>query len=96
MKIKNFSLWGWLSFLFVLPTHEGEAFAQQGGSGGYHMRSEMMSQWAMGWFESILMIIFWASIIVALVFLIDWHLQNKKGRLVPAPGPRPPRNLLTS
>jgi uncharacterized membrane protein len=93
MRCKNFSLWGWLSFLFVLPAHEGEAFAQQGDYGGYHMWSEIMGQWAMGWFEGILMIIFWVSIIVAVVFLIDWHLQNRKGRLVPAPGPRLPKKI---
>lgn len=61
-----------------------------------HMGSEMMSEWAMDWFKGMLMIIFWASIIVASVFLVDWHLQNKKGRLVPAPGPTPPPELLPS
>jgi len=86
MKCKSFSLWGCISILFVFPVHGGEAFAQQGGGyRWYHMGSQIMSQWAMGWFEGIVMVIFWASIIVASLFLIDWHLQNKKGRLVPAP-----------
>jgi hypothetical protein len=39
MKIKNFSLWGWIALLLLFLTYNGEAFAQQGGYGGYHMGS---------------------------------------------------------
>ena len=58
MKLRNFSPWGWIALLLIYPAYNGEAFAQQGGYGGYHMGSGMMGEWGMGWFGGIFMIIF--------------------------------------
>jgi putative membrane protein len=83
MKIKNFSLWGWIALLLLFLTYNGEAFAQQGGYGGYHMGSGMMGEWGMGWFGGIFMIIFWIFIIVGVVFLIKWLVHSPKGHSSP-------------
>jgi putative membrane protein len=39
----------------------------------------MMGGWGMGWFGSILMLVFWVLVIVGLVFLIKWLIQTTKG-----------------
>jgi len=79
MKLKKFSAWAWISLLLLFAAYDGEAFAQQGGYGGYHMGSGMMGEWGMGWFGGIFMIIFWIFIIVGAVFLIKWLVQSPKG-----------------
>ena len=78
MKIKNFSGVGFVPFLLLLLAYNGEAFAQQGGYGGYHMGSGMIGGWGMGWFGGIFMIIFWVLIIVGVVFLIKWLVQSPR------------------
>ena len=39
-----------------------------------------MGGWGMGWFGMIFMIIFWGLIIVGLVLLIRWLIQNTSGK----------------
>ena len=56
------------------------ALAQSGGCGGWNMGSGMMGGWGMGWFGMIFMMIFWVLIIVGLVFLIKWLIQNTSGK----------------
>jgi putative membrane protein len=58
------------------------ALAQQGRYNDWHMGRWMMGGWGMGWFGMIFMIIFWGLIIVGLVSLIRWLIQNtsSKGR----------------
>ena len=36
----------------------------------------MMSNWGMGWFGGIFMIVFWILILMGLVFLIRWLIQS--------------------
>jgi putative membrane protein len=83
MKLRNFSPWGWIALLLIYPAYNGEAFAQQGGYGGYHMGSGMMGEWGMGWFGGIFMIIFWVFIIVGVVFLIKWLVHSPKAHSSP-------------
>ena len=52
------------------------ALAQQGRYSDWHMGRWMMGGWGMGWFGMIFMIIFWGLIIVGLVSLIRWLIQN--------------------
>ena len=40
----------------------------------------MMGDWGVGWFVMIFMIIFWGLIIVGLVLLIRWLIQNTGGK----------------
>ena len=56
-----------------------EALGQwQGGYEGWHMIPGMMGGWGMGWFGSIIMLVFWVLVIVGLVFLIKWLIQVTK------------------
>lgn len=54
----------------------------QGPGGGYGMGPGMMGWgYGMGWFWSIIMIVFWISLIVGIIFLIRWVvLSTNKGR----------------
>jgi putative membrane protein len=83
MKFKNFSLWGLLALLLLFVAYDGEALAQWGGYGGYHMGPGIMGDWGMGWFGGIFMIIFWVLIIVGLVIFIKWLAQSTKGHTSP-------------
>ena len=40
----------------------------------------MVGDWGMGWFGMIFMIIFWGLIIVGLVLLIRWLIQNTNSK----------------
>ncbi len=71
LKPMGLSLFGLLVFL------PGTALAQ----GGYWgMGPGMMGGWGMGWFGGIFMMLFWALIIVALVFFIRWLVRSSDNR----------------
>lgn len=42
----------------------------------------MMDGWGMGWFSAIFMLVIWVLVVVGLIFLIKWLVQNTRG--VPA------------
>jgi len=70
----------YLIFLFVLfPLNH--AVAQSGQYGSCPFFPGMMGGWGMGWIGMIMMIAFWALIIVGLVFLVKWLIQTtSKGK----------------
>ncbi|MFC1535441.1 SHOCT domain-containing protein [Thermodesulfobacteriota bacterium] len=66
-----------LSLLFLLTGIE--AFGQGRGYGDWNMGPGMMGGWGMGWFGGIFMLVFWALVIVGLIFLIKLLIQSSKG-----------------
>ena len=61
---------------FSIPLIGPQVYAQTGQYGGWGMGPGMMGGYGMGWFGSILMIVFWILILVGLVFLIKWLIQS--------------------
>jgi len=53
-----------------------DALAHWGGRRGWHSDPEMMGSWGCGWVGMILMLIFWALVIVGLVLLIRLLIQK--------------------
>jgi putative membrane protein len=67
-----------VSFPIFFPRNY--AMAQSGRYGDWNMGPGMMGEWGMGWFGMIFMMTFWILIIVGLVFLIKWLIQNTSGK----------------
>jgi putative membrane protein len=78
MKYKRAILLYTMIFVVFLsiPVARDQAYAQTGQYGGWGMGPGMMGGYGMGWFGSILMIVFWVLILVGLVFLIKWLIQS--------------------
>ncbi len=77
----SYSSGAFLSLLFPAV----EASAQYRGYDDWHGRMMEGWGWGMGWFGGIFMIAFWILIIIGLVVLIKWLVQNTRG------GPSSPR-----
>ena len=71
---------GFMSLLILWFLGTTPALAQPGRYSDWHMGRWMMGDWGMGWFGMIFMIIFWGLIIVGLVSLIRWLIQNTSGK----------------
>jgi len=56
-----------------------EAIAQWGGQGGWGMGPGMMGPGMTGWFGPIMMLIFWAAVIVAIILVIRWLVTSGAG-----------------
>jgi putative membrane protein len=77
VRFRSFGFSTGLTALFLMICDK--AFAQWRGYGDWHMGSGMMGGWGMGWFGGIFMLVFWALVIVGLIFLIKWLIQSTKG-----------------
>jgi len=65
-------------FIFMFST-PNQILAEWGSRyDRWHMGPGMMGGWGLGWMGGIFMIIFWALIIVGLVFLIRWFIHSSK------------------
>ena len=71
---------GFMSLLILWFLGTSPALAQPGRYSDWQMGRWMMGGWGMGWFGMIFMIIFWGLIIVGLVSLIKWLIQNTSGK----------------
>lgn len=78
MKSLNvFPLRSWVLLFFLSMVPVNGAFARGWGDDDWHMMGPgMMYGGGMGWFGGIVMILFWILVIVGLVFLIRWLIQN--------------------
>lgn len=73
-------LTGLFAILALSNIYLSPALAQPGRYSNWHMGQGMMGDWGMGWFGMIFMILFWGLIIVGLVFLIRWLIQNTSSK----------------
>ena len=80
MSVKRWLPYGFsivLMSLFVSSTW-GVSLAQWGRHHDWHTGPGMMSGWGMGWFGMIFMLVFWVLVILGLIFLIKWLIQNTR------------------
>lgn len=55
-----------------------QTFVQWGGYCGWNMGPGMMGGWGIGWLSMIFMLVFWALVIIGLIFLIKWLIQTAR------------------
>ena len=79
IRFQKVTMWA-LSILLLSNIFLSPALAQSGRYSNWHMGRGMMGDWGMGWFGMIFMILFWGLIIVGLVFLIRWLMQNTSSK----------------
>ncbi len=80
MRTKSFSICAAaLSLCLVIFHNAGQVLAQQGRYSDWHMGPGMMGGYGiLGWFGGILGLVIWILIIVGLIYLIRWLIQNTK------------------
>jgi len=89
-RIKNLLLTVSAFLVFVAVMFpQRQALADWGSQyGGWGMGPGMMG-WGMGWLGMVMMLAFWALVIVALVVLIKWLAQASKGTTPGTRGSQP-------
>jgi putative membrane protein len=83
-KSLKIGVFDFLSILFLgLVPNMAYARGGYGGYGGWGMGPGIMGGWGMGWWGIVPMLLFWAVIIVAIVFFVKW-LAHGSGKNISA------------
>ena len=84
--MKSYRFWHLPGFALPSVFVSTPAYAQWERYRGWDMGPGMMGWGMMGWLGPLMMIVFWAAVIVAIVFLIRWIAHSTKASPEPKGG----------